>query len=98
MGQTIKAREYNYYLMSNNDFVKTEEPSTTTNYNSTTLLSQIISVSPTIKQNITIEKCKSEKLVIALKHRSRRQLVTCENTNILQTQLTIQDNIAVEFN
>ena len=58
MEQTIKPREYTYDLMSNNEFVTIEEPSTTTNYNNTTLLIQVINVSLTITQQMTIENLK----------------------------------------
>ena len=95
MEQTIKPREYNYYAMSNNEFVNTEELSTSTNYNNNTLLIQSISVSLTITQT-TLEKLNCEKLVIAQKQRSRGQLLKSENTNVLQTQLNVKDNLALE--
>ena len=81
--------------MSNNEFVNTEELSTSTNYNNNTLLIQIISVSLTITQT-TLEKLNCEKLVIAQKQRSRGQLLKSENTNVLQTQLNVKDNLALE--
>ena len=95
MEQTLKPREYNYYAMSNNEFVNTEEPATTTKYNNNTLLIQIISVSLNITQT-TMEKLNYDILVIAQKQRSRGQLLKSENTNILQTQLNVKDNIALE--
>ena len=52
MEQTIKPREYTYYLMSNNEFANIEEPSTTTKYNNKTLVIQLISVRLTIKQQM----------------------------------------------
>ena len=95
MEQTIKPKEQNYYAMSNNEFVNTEEPSTTTKYNNNTLLIQIISDSLTITQT-TMEKLNYDILVIAQKQRSRGQLLKSENTNILQTHLNVKDNIALE--
>ena len=81
--------------MSNNEFVNTEEPSTTTKYINNTLLIQILSVSLNITQT-TMEKLNYDILVIAQKQRSRGQLLKSENTNILQTQLNVKDNIALE--
>jgi hypothetical protein len=84
MIQTIKPGDCNYYLMSKTNFINIENPQISTEDTNNHLIIQIINASGNIKQQTVNEQIKSAKLLTAQTQKLRRQVLTSENTNILQ--------------
>jgi ribosomal protein L18 len=74
--------------MSKNKFINIENPDISAEYTTNNLIIQIINASKTIKD---------AKAFTAQKQKLKKQVLTSENTNILNNHIKIKDNITVEM-
>jgi hypothetical protein len=97
MNQTIKPGNYNYYLMSNDNFINVDDPQILEDITDN-LIIQIINVSRNVKKPVAVhDKIISAKSLSAQTQKLRKQALTSENANILKNKIIIRDNISVEF-